>query len=153
MVRELSAEKRARLLGAAIRLFVKQGIAHTATAEIAREAGVAAGTLFLYFPSKQDLIDALVMQIGQEQSAAIRSQLQPGLTARETFWTIWHGSVDWFLEHPEAYQYNQQVREGGIVTPEVVQASAQTLSYYFEAIQKGLAEGAIGTYPVELVGN
>jgi AcrR family transcriptional regulator len=153
MVRELSAEKRARLLAAALQLFVQKGIPHTATAEIARAAGIASGTLFLYFPSKQDLIDALVLKISQEQSAAIRSRLRPELPARETFSAIWHGSVNWFLENPDAYQYNQQVREGGIVSPEVVQASARNLSYYFEAIQKGLAEDAIGAYPVELVGN
>jgi AcrR family transcriptional regulator len=49
-------EKRARLLAAARGVFAKKGFAATTTAEIATRAGVGAGTLFLYFASKEDLL-------------------------------------------------------------------------------------------------
>ncbi|MBM4381984.1 MAG: TetR/AcrR family transcriptional regulator [Deltaproteobacteria bacterium] len=49
-------EKRARLLTAARGLFAKKGFAATTTAEVAARAGVGAGTLFLYFASKEDLL-------------------------------------------------------------------------------------------------
>jgi AcrR family transcriptional regulator len=49
-------EKRARLLAAARGLFARKGFAATTTAEIAARAGVGAGTLFLYFASKEDLL-------------------------------------------------------------------------------------------------
>ena len=55
MVRELSSEKRNNFMSSALKLFVANGVQHTSTAEIAKEAGTAAGTLFLYFPTKQDL--------------------------------------------------------------------------------------------------
>jgi len=49
-------EKRARLLAAARSVFAKKGFAATTTAEVAARAGVGAGTLFLYFASKEDLL-------------------------------------------------------------------------------------------------
>jgi AcrR family transcriptional regulator len=49
-------QKRARLIGAARGLFARKGFAATTTAEIAARAGVGAGTLFLYFASKEDLL-------------------------------------------------------------------------------------------------
>jgi AcrR family transcriptional regulator len=49
-------EKRARLLAAARTLFARKGFAATTTAEIAARADVGAGTLFLYFASKDDLL-------------------------------------------------------------------------------------------------
>jgi AcrR family transcriptional regulator len=49
-------QKRARLLSAARTLFARRGFAATTTAEIATRAGVGAGTLFLYFASKEDLL-------------------------------------------------------------------------------------------------
>jgi len=52
-------EKRARLIAAAGGLFSRKGFAATTTAEIAQRAGVGAGTLFLYFPSKDDLLVAI----------------------------------------------------------------------------------------------
>ena len=49
-------EKRARLLAAARTLFARKGFAATTTAEIAARASIGAGTLFLYFASKEDLL-------------------------------------------------------------------------------------------------
>jgi AcrR family transcriptional regulator len=49
-------QKRARLLAAARGLFARKGFAATTTAEIAARAEVGAGTLFLYFASKEDLL-------------------------------------------------------------------------------------------------
>lgn len=49
-------EKRAALVAAARALFARKGFAATPTAEIAERAGVGAGTLFLYFASKEDLL-------------------------------------------------------------------------------------------------
>lgn len=48
--------KRLRILEAAETLFARRGFFHARIAEIAREAGVADGTIYLYFKSKDDLL-------------------------------------------------------------------------------------------------
>jgi len=53
------ADKRSAILDAALKTFVKRGYPQTRVAEIASEAGVAEGTLYNYFPSKEDLLLAL----------------------------------------------------------------------------------------------
>ena len=61
-----SRRKQARpgeLLEAALDLFVSKGYAATRVEEVARLAGVSKGTLFLYFPSKQELFKALVRHV------------------------------------------------------------------------------------------
>jgi AcrR family transcriptional regulator len=152
MVREADPEKREKYLDAALRLFVANGVQQTSTAEIAREAGTAAGTLFLYFPTKQDLVDELALKIGREQSATIQSLLTPTLLARAAFQAIWDGSIGWFWDHPEAYRYIRQVRDSGQISPAAVQESSRFFEYYYQAIQKGLQEGVLGPYPLELIG-
>ena len=77
MVRELSNEKRERFLQAALKLFAANGLQNTSTAEIAKAAGTAAGTLFLYFPTKQDLINELVLWISQAEADTINGLLTP----------------------------------------------------------------------------
>jgi len=152
VARKLNPERSERFLQAALKLFVAKGVQHTSTAEIAAEAGTAAGTLFLYFATKQDLINALVLKIGQDQSDAIKALLDPSLSARETFFTIWNGSLGWLLENMDAYQYIQQVRDAGVIDEAVVQESNKFFDYYYAAIQKGLAEGCLKPYPPELIG-
>jgi AcrR family transcriptional regulator len=48
-------ETREKILAAALELFRKKGIAATTTREISRKAGIAEGTLFNYFETKEDL--------------------------------------------------------------------------------------------------
>lgn len=152
MVRELQPEKREKFLAAALRLFVENGVQRTSTAEIAKAAGTAAGTLFLYFPTKQSLIDELVLGVGRQQAENIQAAISPDLSARERFWSIWNTSVRWFIENPDAFRFIQQVRDSAVVSEHVVQESNAFFSFYYEAIQKGLAEGVIKLYPVELIG-
>ena len=50
------------LLDAALALFVEKGFAATRAEEVALRAGVSKGTLFLYFPSKEELFKAVVRE-------------------------------------------------------------------------------------------
>ena len=50
------------LLEAALDLFVEKGFAATRAEEVAARAGVSKGTLFLYFPSKEELFKAVVVE-------------------------------------------------------------------------------------------
>lgn len=51
-----------QLLDAALELFVEKGFAATRSEEVAQRAGVAKGTLYLYYPSKEDLLKEVVRQ-------------------------------------------------------------------------------------------
>jgi TetR/AcrR family transcriptional regulator, fatty acid metabolism regulator protein len=52
-------DKRARILHAAVRVFAKKGFYATRVSEIAKAAGVADGTIYLYFRSKDELLVSL----------------------------------------------------------------------------------------------
>ena len=152
MARMLSPEIRERFLNAALKLVAQNGVHNKSTAAIGKEEGSASGTLFLYFPTKQDLVSELVLQISRENSAYIKSTLSQDLSVRDTFWTIWKGYIHWFLAHKDAYLYVRQIMDSGLVLDEVAQETGENLDYYFAAIQKGVAGGAIKSYPAELIG-
>ena len=74
----MTTDKRARIMDAAIKVFAERGF-HTATvAEIARAAGVADGTIYLYFKSKDDLLlrlfDEKMTQLLAEARAALAEE-------------------------------------------------------------------------------
>jgi AcrR family transcriptional regulator len=52
--------RRQQIIEAAFDIFSEKGFATATTAEIARKAGVAEGTIYNYFPSKRDLLIAVV---------------------------------------------------------------------------------------------
>jgi len=77
-------DKRDRIMNAAITAFAQNGYHQATMAAVAREAGVAAGTIYLYFKSKDDLlisifeekvqgfIDEFHRQLVQEKSAEVK---------------------------------------------------------------------------------
>jgi len=54
---ELGDARRTQILEAAVRLWLRQGFDATAVEAIAREAGLAKGTVYLYFPSKEAVLE------------------------------------------------------------------------------------------------
>lgn len=63
----------AELLDAALALFVEKGFAATRSEEVAKAAGVSKGTLYLYFPSKEELLKAVIQHfMGTEIETGIQ---------------------------------------------------------------------------------
>jgi AcrR family transcriptional regulator len=63
--------KRRQILEGARRLFLAQGFDAASMGDIAREAGVSKGTLYVYFDSKERLFTSLVREEKEQQSEAI----------------------------------------------------------------------------------
>jgi TetR/AcrR family transcriptional regulator, fatty acid metabolism regulator protein len=74
-------DKRERILDAAERVFARQGFFHSRVSEIARDAGVADGTIYLYFKSKDDLLISLfesrMERVNQRMATALANQVTP----------------------------------------------------------------------------
>jgi TetR/AcrR family fatty acid metabolism transcriptional regulator len=75
------ADKAALILAAATRVFAQRGFFSAQVADIAREAGVAAGTVYLYFKSKDDLLvsifDRTMREAIDEGRAALTALADP----------------------------------------------------------------------------
>ncbi len=55
-------EQQARILSSSLRLFVQRGFAATRIGDIAQHAGISQGLLYHYFPSKDDILVALLKE-------------------------------------------------------------------------------------------
>jgi TetR/AcrR family fatty acid metabolism transcriptional regulator len=82
-VRPVVADKRAAILRAAIRVFARNGYFNSKVADIAREAGVADGTVYLYFKSKEEILHSIFNRGMEEAIADGRKQLEGISDARE----------------------------------------------------------------------
>ena len=71
-----AAVRREQILGTALKLFAAQGFDATSTRQIAKEAGIAEGLIFHYFPTKARLLTA-ILEDRLEGRRAFRTQLRP----------------------------------------------------------------------------
>lgn len=77
------ADKRDAILRAATRVFAQRGFFNAQVADIARAAGVAAGTVYLYFRSKDDLLVSLFERTMRDAIADGRAALDGAADPRE----------------------------------------------------------------------
>jgi len=68
----VSNDKRPRILAAALTLFLRYGVKRTSVDDVARESGIAKGTVYLYFDSKDALFTAIAERICTETLAKAR---------------------------------------------------------------------------------
>lgn len=96
MVRSLSnsrppvADKREAILRAATHVFAGNGYFNAKVADIAREAGVADGTVYLYFKSKEEILHSIFDRTMEEAIAEGRRQLEGIRDPREKLRRIAH---------------------------------------------------------------
>jgi AcrR family transcriptional regulator len=78
---EYRAERRAHILAAARRCFVRDGFHGTSMQDLVAEAGVSSGALYRYFPSKDAVIETIAVENLDEVLGVIRTSIDDGLSA------------------------------------------------------------------------
>jgi AcrR family transcriptional regulator len=100
MPRPRSDEKRSAILEAATRIIVLQGLS-APTAGIAKEAGVANGSLFTYFATKTDLFNHLYLELKAEMASATLKNHPASGELYEEFFHAWRNWMNWALSNPQ----------------------------------------------------
>jgi len=77
------ADTRRRILAQATRLCARRGFVRTRTIDVARAARVAHGSVFVHFPSREDLMAAVVAGMAGEITDALHRLATGGATLRE----------------------------------------------------------------------
>jgi AcrR family transcriptional regulator len=88
-------ETKSRLERAALTLFVARGVAETTTKEIAMAASVAEGTIYRYFPSKEQLALDLFLRHHQGLAEALAEAQRPAKSLRAKIEAIVRCYCEW----------------------------------------------------------
>ena len=145
------ADKREAILDAALRLIARLGLHNTPMSAIAREAGVAAGTLYLYFPSKEAMINALYLELHRDREVTIAAASHSGEptppVSHPELWRPWHALARWHLDQPDASSVLHQCQASGILTLETRATEEREQAERFPRFEDIVASGQIRDMP------
>jgi AcrR family transcriptional regulator len=108
MARPKSDDKRNAILAAATEVFAERGLG-AATSAISAAAGVAEGTLFTYFHTKDELVNALYREIKLELADAMMSDFPRRSSIRSRLQHVWNGYIQWGMANPGQHKALQQI--------------------------------------------
>jgi outer membrane protein TolC/AcrR family transcriptional regulator len=102
--RSVSDRKRAAILDAARRVFSRKGYAETAVEDVADEAHVAKGTLYLYFKSKEELYMAVLAGDLRQMTADARTEMDRAEGFREKLRAFFRVRLEFARAHEDFYR-------------------------------------------------
>jgi AcrR family transcriptional regulator len=148
--RPRSDEKRSAILEAATRIIVTQGLS-APTAGIAKEAGVANGSLFTYFETKTDLFNHLYLELKAEMASASLKNFPVSADLHEQFSRVWRNWMNWALANPHKRKALAQLGVSDEITPETRAAAHKTMAPVAELLERGRANGLMQKAPKAFV--
>jgi AcrR family transcriptional regulator len=143
--------KQEQILTTALRLFVADGFHGTPTSKIASEAGVANGTLFYYYNTKEDLIVALYNTIKDELAKDIQAIVEKGGFVSDKFRHIFIHSVYWAMANREKFNYIQQFNFSPHYVKVPLEILQQQADAYTQLIAEGIQRKMLRQQPIDMV--
>lgn len=104
-MRKKNEDNAIKIYNAAVKLINTEGFQGTSMAKIAKEAGIAAATIYLYFENKEDMLNKLYIHLKEEMSKAYmqgKNELNPD---KETFQNIWLNHYHYITENPQEFKF------------------------------------------------
>jgi AcrR family transcriptional regulator len=140
---EQGTDRQEAILATALTLFTERGFFGTPTSLISKEAGVATGTLFFYFKTKEDLIDALYRRVKSEAAKAMCRDLGLETTAKAKLRRLGLNAVTWGIANPAKLKFMEQFAHSPFVSTSAHEEGMSHFLFLKDLVQDGIREGAI----------
>ena len=141
-----------KLLRAARSIGARDGLAAVTTAAIAAEAGVAEGTLYRHFPSKDDLLIEAYRRLKAAAFARMADREGEGVAPGETLKRIWRDIYEAYRADTDGFVYGQRFAESALAEREGGVAAEPAAGALKRLLAQGVAAGLFKTLPPDLMG-
>jgi TetR/AcrR family transcriptional regulator, repressor of fatR-cypB operon len=136
-------DRRRAILDAALALFAERGFHGTTMPELATRAGVAAGTIYRYFASKEALVNSVFQREKGALGRALLDDFPTRAPAREQFHEFWRRYSAHALENRSAVEFLERHHHAAYLDDESRAIEARVLQAGVELLVEAQRQGAI----------
>ena len=144
---------RAKLMQAASVIVARDGMEAATTAAIAAAAGVAEGTLYRHFDSKDDLLIAAYRQMKQEVFLDAGEGLDTSMAPPERLKRTWKAIYLAYRANKDAFGFGQRFSESALAEREGGEAGRAVGRMVGDLRKAGIASGDFKNLPPDLLGS
>ncbi|WP_026933121.1 TetR/AcrR family transcriptional regulator [Christiangramia echinicola] len=138
-----SEHKRKALIDATIELVNNNGFHATPMSKIAKMAGVSAGTIYLYFENKQDLVNQVYIEVKSAFTNFAFKNYNEKMPVEEGFKIIWKNIAKFKLQEFEEAYFLSQCDNTPIIDEPGRQEGLRHLQPLLDLWERGINEGTI----------
>ncbi len=149
---QANEDKRARILQATGHLLASEGLHGLSMSKLAKAAGVANGTLYLYFADKQDLIHQYQYEVHKAIASHLLRDHNPALPLKEQYRICWGNMVDFMMSWPDFFTTQTQMLASPDYDSQMHKENMKTLfAPLRQMFQHGIDQGVFRDLPIELL--
>lgn len=145
-------DKKDKILEVMLRLIKQQGIQATPMAQVAKEAGVAAGTIYHHFASKEQLVNELYLKVKKEFGDLLVAKLNVDLGYKEKFWVLWKSLYYYYTQNPLAFNFSAQLGHSPLISDDIKVRAKQYYQPIIEFFAEGIRSGLLKPMDAQLIG-
>jgi len=149
-MKEQVKDKRTAIMESALKLFTERGFHGTSTAQISKEAGVATGTLFNYFPTKEDLINSLYSEVKGELSRIMGKGIETESTFQDKLRKLWSNLINWGVDNQDEFLFVGQFCSSPYITKFTREEVMKEYVFLHKLVNEGIKTGEIRDFSAEL---
>ena len=142
-------KKRVKIMQAALKIFSRKGYSPAAVDEVAREAGIAKGTLYLYFQDKEDLFFSTIMYVFDNLASNMESNINESANPLEILENLAFCQLQFFSQNRDFFGIFQTVLNENLLSThkkmfnEILKKKMDLLDYESKIVDRGKREGFI----------
>jgi len=153
LVKPKDDEKLQAIATATFTLVEQTGLCGLTMAAIAREAGLATGTLYVYFKSKDELLIALYEQAKTTTAARLMQGDDPSAPLRTRFQRMWMNWLEHRLTHYAEVVFLEQYYNSPWFSEESRNLSARLFKAWVDLIEQARAQQILKDVPTPMLIN
>lgn len=147
----IKKDKKSIVLESTLELISEQGIYSTSMSQISKHAKIAVGTIYLYFPNKEDLINSLYFNIKTDLADYVFKNYSEDNSIEERFFILFKNIINYFIMHPKEFSFVEQYVNSSMIPShikeEVVDVFKKANNLFKEAYEKKV----IKDLPIEML--
>jgi len=139
--------KKQKIMDAALELFVEKGFDATPTAEISKKAGVATGTLFHHFGTKEELINSIYLSIKKDFANSLIASIDKKTATKSQIRQLWLGMLEYSVNNPNKANFLHNFGYSNYITKETHIEIEETFNFAVKIMIQGIEEEIIKPMP------
>ncbi len=136
-------DKKERILNSALRLFTEKGFEGTPIPDLAKDAGIGAGTIYRYYKNKEELVNELYRYWKNKLKDTLSEGYPEKAKSKDLFLHLWKALANFYETYPEAFEFLELHYHSPYLDQDSKNATTQTMEFICAFLEQARAKGDI----------
>jgi AcrR family transcriptional regulator len=151
MPKDKDLNKEKAIIEAVTKMVLIEGYQNMKMSEVAKAAGIATGTLYIYYPDKNSLIEAAYFKTKTEIIEVMSDYRNVAESVYGTFRNIWYAYFNFCMAEPHKMLFVETLMYSGILSDQIIESIEQKMDKINDFLADAIASNQLVKLPVGIL--